>query len=140
MIGDFYMSSNTATKPSNRLNIILWVAQVLLAAVYAMAGFMKVSQPIEKLATSMSFVNFVPESLVRFIGVSELAGALGLILPTATKIMPRLTILAAACLVLLQVLAMIFHVTHGEPQILPVNLVLLAIPAFIVWGRWFKKA
>jgi len=60
-------------------------------------------------------------TLVRFIGVSELAGALGLILPAATRIRPGLTPLAALGLSTIMALAMLFHLVRGEPQALPIE-------------------
>ena len=133
------MTTLAAAKPGKLLNIALWIAQVVLAAFYAMVGSMKVSKSIPELATAMHWPGLVPEALVRFVGTAELAGAIGLILPMLTGIMPRLTALAAAGLMVLQICAMIFHISQGEAQVLPMNLVLFAIPTFILWGRRFKK-
>jgi putative oxidoreductase len=124
------------TTGRNGWNIGLWVAQVLLAAFYFYAGFNKLSQPIEALgAMGMGFVLVVPELLTRFIGLAELLGAAGLILPAATRIMPRLTPLAALGLSIIQVLAIGFHISRGEVMVLPMNLVLLALSLFVLWGR-----
>lgn len=125
----------------NWVHIGLWVAQILLALAYGMAGFMKVSQPIDALAAAgMGFVLTSPELLVRFIGVAELAGAIGMILPAATRILPWLTPLAAAGFSIIQVLAIGVHASAGETaQTLPINLILLALSLFVLWGRW-KKA
>jgi hypothetical protein len=117
-------------------NIGLWVAQALLAAFYFYAGFNKVSQPIEVLAAmSMGFVLFVPEWLTRFIGVAELLGAVGIVLPALIRIMPRLTPLAALGLSIIQVLAILLHASRGEFAVLPLNVVLLALSLFVLWGR-----
>lgn len=117
-------------------NVGLWVAQVLLALFYFYAGFNKVSQPIEALAAmNMGFVLFVPEWLTRFIGVAELLGALGLILPALTRILPRLTMLAALGLSAIQVLAVLLHASRGEFAVLPLNAVLIALSLFVLWGR-----
>jgi putative oxidoreductase len=78
--------------------------------------------------------------MVRFIGACELAGAVGLILPAATRIRPMLTPLAASGLVVVMLLAMAFHISRGEAaQALPINLTLGALAAFVAWGR-FRKA
>lgn len=124
--------------PSKILNIALWAAQLLLAIAFGMAGFLKSTQPIDALAPQMEWVAAVPVWLVRFIGVSELAGAAGLVLPALTRIKPALTPLAAAGLVAVMVLASLFHVTRGELGALPVNAVLGGIAAFIAWGRHSK--
>ena len=78
----------------------------------------------------------LPEGLVRFIGVAELAGALGLLLPALTRRKPVLTAWAAAGLVVVMALAVVVHIARGEPQVLPVNFVLGGATAFIAWGRF----
>jgi putative oxidoreductase len=124
------------TTGRNGWNIGLWVAQVLLAAFYLFAGYNKLTQPIEALgAMGMGFVLVVPELLTRFIGLAEVLGAVGLILPAATRIMPRLTPLAALGLSIIQVLAIGFHISRGEVMVLPMNLVLLALSLLVLWGR-----
>ncbi len=116
------------------MNIVLWVVQILLALAFLMAGSLKVTQPIQKLATNMGWVNSLPSQAVRLIGTLEILGAIGLILPAVTGILPWLTPLAAVGLVLTMIGAMILHVQRGD---LGVNLVLLALAAFVVFGRFF---
>ena len=123
----------------NKWNIGLWVAQVVLAAVYVMAGFMKLTQPIDALvASGMTYAGDYPELLTRFIGTMEVLGAIGIILPAATRILPLLTSLAALGFSTIQVLAIGLHTTRGEFQVLPVNLVLLALSLLVLWGRLRK--
>jgi len=123
----------------SKWNIGLWVAQVILAAVYVMAGFMKLTQPIDALvASGMSYAGDYPELLTRFIGTMEVLGALGIIVPAATRIAPRLTPLAALGFSIIQILAIGLHSSRGEFQVLPVNLVLLALSLFVLWGRLRK--
>lgn len=123
----------------NKWNIGLWVAQVVLAAVYVMAGFMKLTQPIDALvASGMSYAGDYPELLTRFIGTMEVLGAIGIIFPAATRIAPILTPLAALGFSTIQVLAIGLHSSRGEFQVLPVNLVLLALSLFVLWGRLRK--
>lgn len=124
----------------NWWTIGLWVAQVVLALLFGAAGFMKLFQPIETLSAMMAWVPVTPEWLVRFIGFVEIAGALGMILPAATRILPFLTPLAALGFVVIQVLAIGLHAVRGETAMsLPLNLVLLALSLFVLWGR-FRKA
>ena len=127
------------TRPSKALGVSLWIAQGLLAAAFAMGGVMKATTPIAELTEKMAWPGAVPPELVRFIGVSELAAAVGLILPSVTRIRPVLTPLAAAGLVVVMVLAAGFHVMRGEMQALPINFVLGGLAAFVAWGR-FRKA
>lgn len=120
----------------NKWNIGLWLAQAVLAAVYVMAGFMKLTQPIDALvASGMTYADDYPEMLTRFIGTMEVLGAIGIILPAATRIAPFLTPLAALGFSTIQVLAIGLHSMRGEFQVLPVNLVLLALSLFVLWGR-----
>ncbi len=122
------------------MNILLWLVQLVLAAAFGMAGFMKSTQPVDALVQAgIAWASQVPLPLVRFIGISELAGAIGLILPAATKIKPTLTPLAALGLLTIMILAMAFHLSRGEGQALPINMVLGGLAAFVAWGRT-KKA
>lgn len=129
------MNTKTET-PSRGLHLALWVAQVLLALAFLGAGWMKAFSPMEELVKNMDWARAMPEALVRFIGISELLGGGGLVLPAATRIKPGLTALAAALLVVVMVLAAIFHVTRGEivPAVV-VNAVMGGMAAFIAWGR-----
>lgn len=120
---------------SKFLHWSLWGAQLLLALAFVMAGSMKTSTPYPELAQQMAWVSAVPEGLVRIIGVSELLGGLGLILPAVTRIRPGLTPLAGAGLTLIMVVASGFHLSRGEIGTVPINVVLGGLAAFVAWGR-----
>ena len=120
-------------------NILLWIAQVLLAIMFGMAGLMKTSQPITSLAEMLPWVEQSPELLVRFIGVSELLAAVGLLFPAILKIQPKLTAFAGLGLAVIMLLALIFHVSRGEYEAIGINVILGGIAYFIYWGR-NKKA
>ena len=135
------MTTDVAGGPRrNGWALALWAAQILLAIAYLMAGGMKVTQPMAGLAAmGMGYATVLPEAFVRFVGTMEILGALGMILPAATRILPVLTPFAAAGLSLVQVSAIVLHATRGETAMtLPVNLVLLALSLFVLWGRWSK--
>jgi uncharacterized membrane protein YphA (DoxX/SURF4 family) len=124
----------------NWWTIALWAVQLLLAFAFGAAGFMKLTTPIADMGAMMNWVTVTPEWLVRFIGLVEILGALGMILPAATRILPWLTPLAALGFMVIQVLAIGLHASLGETAMtLPVNLVLLALSAFVAWGRWRKS-
>ena len=118
------------------MNIALWIVQALLAAMFAMAGFMKLTQPKAKLAGQMGWVEDFAPNTVKLIGALELLGALGLILPLLTGILPWLTPVAALGLVATMVGAMLTHLRRHERPMLMVNLVLLLLAAFIAYGRF----
>ena len=117
------------------MNIALWVVQGLLAAAFLMAGQMKVFA-YEKYKAQAG-PHTPSQGMVRFIGLSEAAGAIGLILPQATGILPILTPVAAAALGVVMVLALGFHARHKDPfgKFIPA-LVLLAMSVFVAWGRF----
>ena len=121
------------------LHIGLWVAQGVLAAAFFAAGLMKVTSPIEQLQANMPWVSGAMGPFVRWIGAVEVAGAVGLILPSATRIQPRLTVLAAVGLVLVMAGAAATHLARGEFAGLGAPVVIGLLAALIAWGR-SKKA
>lgn len=131
------MTTPTTAAPPKALHVGLWIAQGLLAFAFGASGLMKLVTPIEALAKNMAWVADAP-LLVRFIGLSEFLGAVGLILPAATRIQPKLTPIAAACLVLVMVLAAGFHVVQGDAPHMAPAVVLGLLSAFVAWGRFAK--
>lgn len=126
-------------KTSKAMNISLWVAQIILAVAFGMAGVSKSFSPIPELAAQLVWPGDIPEFLVRIIGISELAAAVGLVLPALLRFKPKLTVWAAIGFVLVMVLALIFHIARGEMFAIPINLGFGLVAAFIAWGRT-KKA
>ncbi len=118
------------------MNAALWIVQVLLALVYSMAGMMKAFQT-EKAKGMLSWAKRHPNGYVRMVGSFELLGALGLILPALTGVLPWLTPLAALGLSLVQVLAILTeHLPNKEYKVIPGNVVLLALSVFVAYGRF----
>lgn len=119
------------------MNVALWIIQVLLALLFLFAGGTKLVLPIETL-TSMGSPNQIhlPGFLIRFIGVCEVLGAIGLILPGLLRTRPRLTPLAAAGLVIIMIGATVLtFVADGLAMALP-PLVVGLLAAFVAYGRW----
>ncbi|NGO54248.1 DoxX family protein [Mesorhizobium camelthorni] len=118
------------------LRISLWTAQVLIFAAFILFGLQKLFMPAEAL-TAMWQTPWPVEypGLLRFTGLIDAAGGIGILLPALTRIQPRLTILAALGCALLQISAIIFHSTRGEFAALPLNFILLTFVSFILWGR-----
>ena len=125
-------------RPSKALHLGLWVVQGLLGALFLAVGAMKATQPIAVLVDTLGWPAAVPAALVRVIGVAELLGGLGLILPAATRVKPMLTPLAGVGLAMVMLLATIFHISRGELGALPIPLVLGGLAAFVAWGRAAK--
>jgi uncharacterized membrane protein len=114
--------------------VALWVVQVLLAASFLAAGVLHGFQ-YERARAQLKWPTAVPRGLMTFIGVSEILGAVGLILPAVTRILPWLTPLAALGLAIIMVLAIGFHVTRREYPNVVFNVVLLVLAAFVAYGR-----
>ncbi len=117
------------------MDIVLWVVQTLLALVFIASGGMKAVRPLDGLSKQLNWVLEVPAALVRFIGIAEVLGALGLILPAVTGIVPWLTVAAAIGLAVVMVLAVIFHLIRKEYANIVPNFILLILALFVVYGR-----
>jgi putative oxidoreductase len=129
------ITTGTRSKP---LHVALWTAQVILAGLFLMAGFMKTFTPIDELAAKMPYVAEIP-LLIRFIGVMELLGGVGLLLPSLLRIQSHLTPWAAVGIATIMSLAVVFHAWRGEWSALPMNTLFGALAAFIAWGRFHKE-
>jgi uncharacterized membrane protein YphA (DoxX/SURF4 family) len=119
------------------MNTFLWIVQILLAVLYVTAGGLK-AFGTSKAREQMPWAGRHTVNFVRNIGFAELLGAVGLILPMLTGILPWLTPVAALGLVLVQGLAIFTeHLPNNEYQALPFNLALLLLAAFISYCRFF---
>jgi uncharacterized membrane protein YphA (DoxX/SURF4 family) len=116
------------------MNIALWIIQVLLALLFLFAGGMKLVMPVEEIIKQMPLP--LPGWFVRLIGVVEVLGAIGVILPWLVRIRPGLTPLAAAGLVIVMIGAVVYGLAAGDfaSALMPVGVGLLA--AFVAYGRW----
>jgi len=110
----------------------LWIVQALLAAVFLFAGGAKLVLPLDKLTGPVA----VPGWFLRFIGVCEVLGAIGLILPGLLRIRPGLTPLAAAGLVLIMSGATVLTLAGGDTAPALIPLVVGLLSAFVAYGRW----
>jgi hypothetical protein len=116
------------------MNIALWLLQGLLAALFLATGSLKVFN-YDK-AKPQAGQDSPTKGLTAFIGLCEMAGGLGLVIPQATGVLPVLTPVAAAALALVMVLAVGHHLLHRHPvfKMIPA-VVLLCITAFVAWER-----
>ena len=110
----------------------LWIVQGLLAAVFLFAGGMKLVLPLDKLTGPVA----VPGVFLRFIGVCEVLGALGLILPGLLRVRPGLTPLAAAGLMIIMIGATGITLVAGEFVAALISLVVGLLATFVAYGRW----
>jgi hypothetical protein len=120
------------------MNLILWIATGLLAAVALAGGISKTFVPKEKLAAHEGgqWTEDASVGFVRTLGILELLAAVGLILPAVLDIAPVMVPVTAVCWVLLMVGAMITHGRLGQFRLVMLNSVYLALAAFVAWGRF----
>lgn len=111
---------------------LLWVVQALLALLFLWAGSLKLVIPLEQLVGPVP----LPGLFLRLIGVAEVAGALGLVLPGVLGVRPGLTPLAAAGLTIIMIGATAVTLAGGPPPAALLPAVVGALAAFVAWGRW----
>jgi len=114
------------------MNIALWIVQGLLALIFLFAGGMKLVLPLEELAGPVP----LPGLFMRFIGVAEVLGAIGLILPGLLRIRPGLTPPAAAGLVIIMIGATVTTLAGGDLAAALISVVVGLLSAFVAYGRW----
>jgi hypothetical protein len=115
------------------MTVAYWIIAALLAALYLYSGGLKVLRSPDQLRPMMGWVDTVPLSLLRTIGVLEVLGALGLILPPLTGIAVALALVAATGLELIQVGAISLHLRRGEVKLIGLNVALLVLAAVEIW-------
>ena len=124
------MSSSTSPR-RNRTSLWLWIAQALLAVVFLFTGSSKLAMSSEVLAAQ----SHLPGSFMKFIGVCEILGALGLVLPGLLHVRPQLTPLAAACLFVIMIGATV-STAILMPVALPMPIIVGLLTAYVAYGRW----
>jgi uncharacterized membrane protein YphA (DoxX/SURF4 family) len=131
-------SSGESHRQRRAMSITLWSVQIVLALIFLFAGSMKLVLPIEIMTAQMP----LPGLFLRFIGVCEVAGALGLILPGLTRIQRGLTPLAACGLVIIMVGAVVITSVSEGVILAMVPLVVGTLAACVAYGRrsWAARA
>jgi uncharacterized membrane protein YphA (DoxX/SURF4 family) len=125
-------------KSSKELNITLWIVQMLLASSLIWSSWMKLFQPVQQLAAMWPWAGEVSPSLIKFTGIVDLLGGLGLVLPAGLRIQPKLTPIAAMGIIALMICASAFHISRGESGAIGPNIVFALMAGFVAWGRWRK--
>ena len=113
------------------INVALWTVQALLALIFLWAGGMKLVLPIEEMTKQMP----MPGWFLRFLGVAEVLGAIGLILPGLLRIRPGLTPLAATGLLIIMIGATVLMLASGDITMALIPLVVGFLCAFVAYGR-----
>ena len=118
------------------MSTALWIAQALLALVFVGAGLLKLLTPRERLPEQMAAVKALPQTTIRLIGALEVLGAIGIVVPALTGILPGLTSWAALGLAATMIGAALTHARRGETSRIGGNAVLFVLALFVAWGRW----
>lgn len=119
------------------MNIVLWILQALLAAVFFGAGLTKIAKPKEELVAPMGeWVNSFPAPGLNFLGLVEVLGAVGLIVPPLVGVAPVLSPLAAVGIVAIMVGAIVAHARDSAGAKIAMNIVLGVLAAVVAWGRF----
>ncbi len=114
------------------MNIALWIIQILLAALFVFAGGMKLILPVAEMTKEMA----MPGWFLRFIGVAEVAGAIGLVVPWLVGIRPKLTPLAAAGLAIIMIGAVAMTLMSGAISSALIPFVVGILLGWVAYGRW----
>ena len=113
-------------------NVALWIVQGVLAALFLFAGGAKLVLPLDQMVGPVA----LPGWFLRFLGVAEVLGALGLVLPGLLRIRPGLTPLAAAGLVIIMIGATVVTLVGGMVVVAPMDVIVALLAAFVAYGRW----
>jgi uncharacterized membrane protein YphA (DoxX/SURF4 family) len=119
------------------MNLALWIIAIVLAVAFAGSGLMKLVVPKDKLVTAgQGWAQDYSSTNIRLIGLAEVLGAVGLVLPAALHIAPILVPLAAVGLALVMVGAIVVHARRKEPMNIVVNVLLIVLAVIVAWGRF----
>ena len=117
------------------MNTVIWIIQGLLTAIFFLTGFMKVSKSKEALSEHMGWVDSFGESQIKTIGILEIIGAIGLVIPMLLNILPILSVAAATGLAFTMLGAMMVHAKRKEHKEIGLNIVLFIASVMVIVGR-----
>ena len=117
------------------MDVVLWIAQVVLALLFLAFGVTHATRR-ESTRDRVPWMWALSREVMLVIGILDILGAIGLILPAVTRIQPWLTPLAALCLAILMVFAIVFHIRRHEFRNIALNAILGVLAAFVAWGRF----
>lgn len=116
------------------MNVALWMLQALTALAFGGHGFLMLSGS-RRMAERVPWIGSLPAPVVRLLGLLEILGAIGVVVPAATGVLPSLTVAAAGGLVAMMLLAVLFHVVRREWPNIGLNVVLGALAFAVAYGR-----
>lgn len=140
-----HMSSETMqiapqkSASSKALNVSLWIVQGLGAVAFLGGAVWKVATPVEELAKQMPWMGEVSPGFLIMTAIFDFLGGVGIILPSMTRVQPKLAPLAALGGIALMLAAITFHLSRGEAADTPFNFFMIALLTFVYWGRTRKS-
>ncbi|PWB23388.1 DoxX family protein [Flavobacterium sp. HTF] len=117
------------------LQIILWLVQIILFFSFMSGAFLKLFFSIEKLAAMWPWAAQVPVLFVRFTGIVDLLGGIGILIPTLLNVKPKFTRITAVGIIILMVCASIFHICRGEASEIGINIFFAILAGVVFFGR-----
>ena len=126
---------NEEDQASTGLRASLWAVQALLFVTFVGTGLWKLATPVPELAAKIPWAGQVSPAFLYATAALDLAGGFGILLPSLTRIQPRLTVWAAIGCALLMIGAIVFHVSRGEIANTWFNALLVGLSSFVAWGR-----
>ena len=117
------------------MDIVIWIIQGIVALLFMMDGIMKVSKSKEELSQKMGWVEKFPKGQLKIIGLLEIIGSIGIVLPMILSILEELTVVAAVGLSLVMMGAIATHARRKEYKELKVNFFILLLLGFVITGR-----
>jgi uncharacterized membrane protein YphA (DoxX/SURF4 family) len=117
------------------MNVLLWILQILLAAVFLAHGLFFLAPP----ASMLELLKPIPVAFRLFLGVAEVLAAVGLTVPGITRIQPMLVSWAAASVMIIMIGATVFHVSRGEVSSATTTIILLIMATYVAYMRWKVK-
>jgi uncharacterized membrane protein YphA (DoxX/SURF4 family) len=130
--GEKSMKPIATERSSRKLNVLLWIVQVLLAMLFMFAGVMKFIIPVAEMTKQIA----MPGWFLHFIGLAEILGSIGLVLPEILRIRTDLTPLAAAALVIIMIGATAVNLKTGQRGAALTTVVIGLLLAVVVYNRW----
>jgi len=119
------------------MNTAIWICQFFLAIIFLYSGAMKSTQSEHWLvAHKQTGVEGLPVPFIRFIGISEILGVIGILIPSFTGILPVLTPVAAVCFAVIMVFAARIHYRRNEMQSVALNVIILCVSLFVAFERF----
>jgi len=121
-------------KHSKVILIAVWIAKIILAISFIWGASLKLFLSIEKLSAMWPWTAEVPVAVVKFTGIIDLLGGIGIISPVILSLNPKITQITAFAIIVLMICGSVFHICRGEASQIGINVFFAFLASFIVWS------